>query len=352
MSFLNRSAAAIVGALAVVAMASTAWAGQVNFRGVINLDQSTSTLNETVSSTIADTTVSTIAHTTTDTLSQTVVSTLSKTVDAIGISGGIGNTVTSTTSSTNVATIAETLNQTLNETVVSTIADTLKTTVTDGVFFSSQPADVSVEINMGTVNSNSPFSNSIVDAGSIDNVVDVELTSGITQVNAASGQANVQVSSNSVVDGDILVALGTELGLVGSSVGLKEFAHAVVCPGCAVQNSNIAFIEQIAGVALAAAETTASAGAVDEANDTLTGLQTTMANNIVSAIAINQDSVNEFSPHDNTIGGTAVPILNDVVVLDTTGITQVNAASGQSNVQNSYNNVIYSAGSFGGPEPF
>ena len=62
--------------------------------------------------------------------------------------------------------------------------------------------------------------------------------------------------------------------------------------------------------------------------------------------------MNEFSPHDNTIGGTAVPILNDVVVLDTVGITQVNAASGQSNVQNSYNNVIYSAGSFSGPEPF
>lgn len=333
MSFLSKTRAAVVGAFAAAAIvaAPSAWAGQVNFRGVIDSNETNSTISDTLNETISSTISNTLAETT---------STEKKAVNP----GSVSATLTQ----------GSTISDTINETVASTIADTLNETVAstilDGVIFTSQPADVSVELTQGTVNSSSPYQNEIVDAGSIDNVVDVELTTGITQVNAAAGQANVQVSANSIVDGGVLVALAA----FNSSVGNKELGHAMVCAGCGMQNSNISYIEQIVGVAESSAEASSESnlGTDDISVDDLTGLTTTMNANIVTAIAIDQGDVSEFSPHDNTINGTAVPFTNDVVVSDTSGITQVNAAAGQSNVQNSYNNITYAADAFLGPEPF
>jgi len=337
MSFLSRSRAAIVGALAAAAIvaAPSAWAGQVNFRGVID--------TESVASTISNTLNETISSTISNTINETISDVTTKEVSNPG-------SVSATLSLQFGSTFAGTLNETVASTISDTINETVATSVVDGVFFTSQPADVSVELTQGTVNSSSPFNNNIVDAGQIDNVVDVSLTAGITQVNAAAGQANVQVAANSIVDGGVLVALAA----FNSSVGNKELGHAMLCAGCGMQNSNISYIEQIVGVAESAAEisSTNNLGTEDTSVDTLTGLSTTMNANIVTAIAINQGDVSEFSPHDNTINGTAVPFLNDVIVTDTTGITQVNAAAGQSNVQNSYNNISYAADAFLGPDPF
>ena len=333
MSFLRRSSAAIVGALAAVAIvaASPAWAGQVNFRGVVDI----TTTNSTISNTINETISSTIANTINETSSLE-----KKAVNPGSVSATL----------TNALTISSTINETVASTIANTINETVAQTIVDGVFFAAQPADVSVEITQGTINSSSPYNNTIVDAGQIDNVVDVSLTSGITQVNAASGQANVQVAANSIVDGGVLVGLAA----FNNTVANKELGHAILCAGCGMQNSNISYLEQIVGVAEAAAEESAedNIGNFDEMVDSATGLTTTMNANVVTAIAINQGDVSEFSPHDNEINGTAVPFLNDVIVSDTTGITQVNAAAGQSNVQNSYNNIVYAADAFFGPDPF
>ena len=337
MSFLNRFSAGTIGALAAAAIvaAPSAWAGQVNFRGVIDTNSVASTISNTINETISSTIANTINETTAGGLEKTAVN---------------PGSVSATLSNTWASTISNTINETVASTIANTINETVATSTVDGVFFSSQPADVSVELTQGTVNSSSPFNNEIIDAGQIDNVVNVDLTSGITQVNAASGQANVQVSANSIVDGGVLVALAA----FNSSVGNKELGHAMLCAGCGMQNSNISYIEQIVGVAESAAEVSSenNLGNFDEATDLLTGLTTTMNANIVTAIAIDQGDVSEFSPHDNTINGTAVPFLNDVIVSDTTGITQVNAAAGQSNVQNSYNNISYAADAFLGPDPF
>jgi hypothetical protein len=333
MSFLSKSRAAIVGAFAAAAIvaAPSAWAGQVNFRGVIDSNETNSTISNTLNETISSTISNTIAETT---------STVKEAVNP----GSVSATLTFGT------TISNTINETVASTIADTINETVSSTILDGVVFTSQPADVSVELTQGTVNSSSPYNNSIVDAGQIDNVVDISDTSGITQVNAAAGQANVQVSANSIVDGGVLVALAA----FNSSVGNKELGHALVCAGCGMQNSNISYIEQIVGVAESAAEVSSETnlGTDDISVDELTGLTTTMNANIVTAIAINQGDVSEFSPHDNTINGTAVPFLNDVLVSTTSGITQVNAAAGQSNVQNSYNNISYAADAFVGPDPF
>jgi hypothetical protein len=331
MSFLKRSGAAIGGALVAAAIAaSPAFAGQVNLRGVVDIKKTNSTISNTLNETIVSTIVSTVNST----------HILDKGVTAIGVDASLvdSTTISSTTSST------------ISSTISDTIAETVSQTIVDGVLFASQPADVSVEISQGTINSSSPYNNEIVDAGSIDNIVSVLNTTGLTQVQAAAGQGNVQVASNTIADGDVLIGLGVGM----DQVALKEFAHAVVSPGAGLQNSNISYIEQIVGVAEAAAESSANnnLGNTDTMVDELTGISTTMNANVVTAIAIDQGEVSEFSPHDNTINGTAVPFLNDVIVDGTAGVTQVSAAAGQSNVQTLYNNIVYAGGAFTGPDPF
>jgi hypothetical protein len=348
---------ACVAAFAGLALllASPAWAGQVGMTAKTTV----TTLITTDTGTVANTSIDTSL----ETLLGTVISTDIDTVLSTGLltqTGSIGNTsietsivtqlsslgpfTTRTLINTQLATDTGTMADTAINTLVSTslgtllatgintgigtnivtetgsIANTSITTILETVLFTAAPGDVSIEISQEGLNLTSPYDN-VLKTGAILNKVGVNNTSGLTQVAAQSGNANVAVGSNSILDGP-------------NAVAAKEIGVLTLVPGFALQNSTKATTAHIAGLALAAASATA-----DQAcNDIFCGVQ--------AAVEIDHSDINEYSPHGNTTLAAAL-VENVVGVSATSGVTQVQAQAGGANVAGSHNLLLIN-GTFNG----
>jgi len=324
---LARAGLGTLAGFALIVTAAPVQAGQVNLEAITSL----ATVTQTVLQTTADTIADTLAGTSTGTLLETSVSTLTATA-------GSGATVLHSLDSTITDTTANTLARTTTGTSLATITSTVLSTTVETVTFVGQPADVSVEISQAGLNYTSPFSNELV-SGALNNTVTVTATSGLTQVGANAGNANVSVASSSIIDGGSLAAaLGT-----GSTVANMQVAALTLVPGFAVQNSNALSLSQIASQALAAAAETFT-GTTDTTGSTISGSDSTTttesAASVVSAVDIVQSDVNEYSPHNNStlVSGD---VNNSVTVVATSGITQVQANAGSANSASTHSVIIY-----------
>ncbi|TDJ08679.1 MAG: hypothetical protein E2O71_03950 [Deltaproteobacteria bacterium] len=209
------------------------------------------------------------------------------------------------------------------------------------MIFNSQPADVSIEISQNGMNLTSPFNNSLK-ALAIVNKVGVTGTRGISQVLAQSGNSNVSVASNALIDGPMLVNFSHDFK---SQVALKELGVLALVPGFALQNSNVVAVSHIAGLALTAAETTAQLTAVLTDSTTVGGDSTideSGGDDVVSvavAVDIIQNDVNEYSAHGN-VTSVASLVENQVLVKATSGISQVIAQAGTANTAGAHNVLL------------
>jgi hypothetical protein len=196
------------------------------------------------------------------------------------------------------------------------------TTIQESIFFTAVPANVSIEISQEDLSLSSPYSN-LLKTGAIVNKVGVNNTAGLTQVAAQSGNANVSVASNSILDGPTLVDI---VDATGNAVAAKEIGVLTLVPGFALQNSTKATTAHIAGLALAAAEATWGT----DCND---------ACGIAAAVDIVHSGINEYSPNGNTTLAAAV-VENVVGVSATKGVTQVQAQAGSANVGGAHNLLL------------
>jgi hypothetical protein len=268
-----------------------------------------SSLGPFTTRTLINTQLATDTGTMADTAINTLVSTSSGTLLATGINTGIGTNIVTETGS---------------------IANTSITTILETVLFTAAPGDVSIEISQEGLNLTSPYDN-VLKTGAILNKVGVNNTSGLTQVAAQSGNANVAVGSNSILDGPTLVDV---VEASANAVAAKEIGVLTLVPGFALQNSTKATTAHIAGLALAAASATA-----DQAcNDIFCGVQ--------AAVEIDHSDINEYSPHGNTTLAAAL-VENVVGVSATSGVTQVQAQAGGANVAGSHNLLLIN-GTFNG----
>lgn len=381
---LTRLTVGAFAGLALVFTASPVWAGQLNLTGKTTIttvvQTQTNTFFDTVSDTAAQTVIGTIAGTGIGTVLLTAADTAIGTHlgTAIGTDleiatfhSNIGLLNTLITTSTLTATVTDTVTTTAFKTITSTSTDTLfatglftgvetnigthTATITDTIFstttetvtFEGQPADVSIEITQEGLNLTSPFSNNL-QTGAIINQVTVLDSSGITQVQANAGNANVTVGTNSIIDGPMLVAFA---GLNRNSVALKELGVMTLVPGWAVQNSTKVTTAHIAGLALTAAEATATT--VGENGTILTDTTTSGSDSTVdqevsqsidviavaTAVDIIHRDINEYSPHDNNTVAAAI-VRNLVNVTATTGVTQIQANAGSANVGGAHNLLL------------
>jgi hypothetical protein len=252
-------------------------------------------------------------------------------------------TLLDTSANTIIATGFDTILDTATSTETGTFANTVLTTVTETIVFNSQPADVSIEISQSGLNLTSPFNNSLK-ALAIVNKVGVTGTRGISQVTAQSGNSNVSVATNALIDGPMLVNFSHD---VKSQVALKELGVLALVPGFAIQNSNVVAISHIAGLALTAAEISAQLSTdVDISNTTTAGGDITNTTDeesdvlsVAVAVDIVQSGVNEYSPHDN-VTSVASLVENQVLVKATSGISQITAQAGTANTAGSHNVLL------------
>jgi hypothetical protein len=357
---LTMSRLARVAAFAGLALllASPAWAGQVGVTAKTTLttilQTDTGTHADTALSTSLETMLGTIAETNLETLVSTKISTLLATetgshadtfLETVLYTAGPPLPTASTVILTETGTHADTLAATNLSTFLSTSADTLVatgantfintgvatetgshantliTTIIETINATSAPLNVSIQIEQEGLNLSSPFTN-VLKTGAIINKVGVNNSSGLTQVAAQSGNANVSVASNAILDGPTLVDI---VKAANSSVAAKEIGVLTLVPGFALQNSTKATTAHIAGLALTAAE---GSHAIDDA---LGGTN--------PAVEISHSGINEYSPNGNlTLAGAVVE--NVVGVSATSGVTQVQAQAGSANVGGAHNLLL------------
>jgi hypothetical protein len=193
-------------ALAALALAVPAWAGQVN------LGARTTLILETVT--------------------ELGASTLSSTITSTGITEAGGGSISSTaTSSINITEI-----------------------------FNSASATVSFEVAQEDLNYTSPFDNLLI-TSLIQQSVNVT-SSGLTNVQVTGGAGNVSVASNGLLSG---IALGSITGTLGQSfaAGGTQVLTLAITPGFALQNSNANALTQAAAVAVAGGAAGAAVSALD-----------------------------------------------------------------------------------------
>jgi hypothetical protein len=194
-------------ALAALALAVPAWAGQVNLA-----TRNTSIL-ETVTTSVANTLVSSIT--------------------ASGIS------------------------ETINEGGLSTVTSSI--TITE--LFSATVASVSFEVAQEGLNYTSPFDNLVI-TPTIVQSINVGSTSGLTNVHATAGSGNVSVASNGLFDGGVLASIIGTLSGTNNAGGTQAVALALT-PGFALQNSNALSLVQAAAVAVAGGLVDGAVSALD-----------------------------------------------------------------------------------------
>jgi hypothetical protein len=252
----------------------------------------------------------------------------------------IARTLDSTTSfvETVPGTIIRTSAGASGATIVQSSASARTASIQETLTFDSQPADVSIEISQDGLNLSSPFSN-VLTAGALNNAVDLTGTSGINQVQANAGNANVTVATNSIINATVF----SDLTFSAGQVVLKNLSAITLVPGFAVQNSSSVSVAEIAGMALAAAE-----GSSDTLNEDIlldtdgtTIRDRVIAANIVTAVDISQVDIAEYSPHHNT--ANFGDINNRVAVLGTAGVTQIQANAGNANSGGVHNLIVYDA---------
>jgi hypothetical protein len=174
----------------------------------------------------------------------------------------------------------------------------------------------------------SPAGNIASFADAIDNLIDgVSGTAGITTVQQAGGQANVSVSTNSLLDA---TALGADLLLGGPDASEAAAVAWVMNPAFTLANSKQA----------------AQALAILALGDSLATTGTAFGD-LVTAIEFVSNNSYELSPEGN-IAEFAGAMTNTITGVDgTTGLTTVQQAGGQANVQASFNTILFGVDSAG-----
>jgi hypothetical protein len=194
-------------ALAALALALPAWAGQVN------LGTRNTIISETVTNSIQSTVVSSI--------------------NSLGIL------------------------ETINDLGLSTVTSSILITE----IFSPASATVSFEVAQEDLNYTSPFDN-IVITPDLAQTVSIASTSGLTNIHATAGAGNVSVASNGLFDGAALGSLTQTLAGTNNAGGTQAAVLALV-PGFALQNSNALSLVQAAAVAVAGGQTEGAIAALD-----------------------------------------------------------------------------------------
>lgn len=337
MGIRSKTILGVLSSVALVLSASPALAGQVNLTA--------KTVNNSISSTFADGQAATTSASFADSLNAgSITTTIGETAlnqeTLLGPLFTIGRTLDSTTSFVESVpgTIIRTAAGASGATIVQTAAGGRVASIQETMTFDSQPADVSIEISSVGLDFTSPHAN-VLTAGDLNNVVDLRGTSGINQVQANAGNANVTVASNSIINATVF----SDITFGAGQVVLKNLSAVTLVPGFAVQNSTAVSTAEIAGMALAAAE-----GSSDTLNeDILLDTDGTnvrdrvIAANIVTAVDIRQEDISEYSPHNNT--AALGDINNSVDVLGTAGVTQIQANAGNANSGGAHNLIVYDA---------
>lgn len=352
----------IVG-LSTAFTATPTWAGQVGLTAVTSFSTVTETttgtfantafetFTSTTANTFADTSANTLALTTFDTVTgsnastnaDTIIKTTGNSTITQTLTGSIGGTQANTSASTLAATTLETVANTTLRTVSSTVmttetgsfANTTTTTVQETILFTAQPADVSIEISQEGLNLTSPFAN-VLEASGLENNVAVTSSAGVTQVQANTGNANVSVASNAILQGSALIGVANN---ISSQVALKELSVLTLVPGFALQNSTKATTAHIAGLALAAAESAAIPAVTTSDDGTLATSVTDDVLTINTAVDIVHSDINEYSPHGNNTQIAGL-VRNRVSATGTSGITQVQANAGGANVSGAHSVLL------------
>jgi hypothetical protein len=200
-------------ALAAVALALPAWAGQVN------LSSRTTTINESVL--------------------ETVIST-----------NGVSTITASTLISPDGA---------------STVTTQILNTIQILESFVGSPATVSFEVAQDDINYTSPFDNLVMTPTISQSPILIQSTAGITNAQVTAGAGNVSVASNGLIDGSLLFQIVGSLSANGGgslSAGATQAAVLALTPGFALQNSNANALVQAAAVAVAGSGEVGGAGAV------------------------------------------------------------------------------------------
>jgi hypothetical protein len=154
--------------------------------------------------------------------------------------------------------------------------------------------------------------------------------SGITTVQQAAGQANVTVSANTMVDLEAMAILTGSEAIPGFG-GAEAF---VLSPAFTLSNSKIAG-QALAVLALGDALSTAVQGGSD-------------ISAAVTAIEFISNDSYEMSPENNLTEFAGV-VTNQIDTVDGgLGITTVQQSAGQSNVQTSFNNILFGTGTVPG----
>lgn len=149
---------------------------------------------------------------------------------------------------------------------------------------------------------------------------------GITTVQQAAGQANVTVSANTLVDLEALsIVTGAE-----AIPGFGAPEAFVLSPAFTLSNSKQA-AQALAIMALGEALSTAVQGGSD-------------ISAAVTAIEFTSSDSFEMSPEGN-LASFGAGVTNEIDTVDSgLGITTVQQSAGQSNVQTSFNNILFGSG--------
>lgn len=201
---------------------------------------------------------------------------------------------------------------------------TITETVTDGTvtegggsILDSSAVTLSLQVFEDGYHGYSPANNIAEFAGDVTNLIaDVNTTSGITTVQQAAGQANVTVSANTLIDASSLAA---ETGGVNSAMLAFELS-----PAFTLSNSK----QAAQALAVAALGDAVVAGAF--ASD-------------VTAIEFVSNGSYEMSPENNLTTFAGVVSNQIDAASGTAGITTIQQAAGQSNVQTAFTSILYGA---------
>jgi len=225
----------------------------------------------------------------------------------VNLSGRVTVISETITTGSTASTITRSINVNgLSETIISAAGSgTVVRNVTITETFNSTTATVSFELAQDGVNYTSPYDNIFV--GTMTQTVGVGSSSGLTNLQNTAGAGNVSVGSNALLDVSALFSAASIGALNGSAVGASNALTLALVPGFALQNSNIN--------ALVLAATNAIAGSQGGS---------------VTAIDVEQNNLNEYSPHGNLALGA---IAQTVSITAASGITNVQNQAGAGNVQ-------------------
>jgi hypothetical protein len=235
-----------------------------------------------------------------------------------GWAGQAGSTFTDESVETRA--IADTSSTTVGSIVIETTHDDATVIEGGGSLLDSSAVTLSLQVFEDGYHGYSPANNIAEFQAEVTNLLsEVSGTSGITTVQQAAGQANVTVSANTLVDAGDLVAQMSAFAPSGGAM-----SAFVLSPAFTLSNSK----QAAQALAVAALGDAVANGAF--ASD-------------VTAIEFVSNGSYEMSPESN-LTSFAAAVLNQIDSVNTTaGITTVQQAAGQSNVQTAFTSILYGA---------